>query len=86
MTYDEWLETVPSEITDDALWKMTLYRQALFLGDIAWHDVCKVAQDRRTFRLSDQLYRATGKISTNIEAAKSAKKLLPTKPIPSTNS
>ena len=66
MTYEKWLKTVPSEITTDALWQMTLYRQALFLGDIGWHDACKLAQDRRTLRLSDQLYRATGKISTNI--------------------
>ena len=66
MTYDEWLETVPPEITDDALWQMTLYLQALFLGEIAWHDVSKLTQDRRTLRLSDQLYQATGKISTNI--------------------
>jgi four helix bundle protein len=45
---------------------MQLYRQTLFLGEIAWFDATKLLQDRRTLRLSDQLYRATGKISTNI--------------------
>jgi four helix bundle protein len=45
---------------------MTLFRQALFLGELSWFDVCKLAQDRRTLRLSDQLYRSTGSISANI--------------------
>ena len=66
MTFNDWLETIPSEITNDSLWKMTLYRQALFLGELGWFDACKLVQDRRTLRVSDQLYRATGKISTNI--------------------
>ncbi len=66
MTYDDWLESIPPEITADALWQMTLYRQALFLGELAWSDVCKLGQDRRTMKLSDQLYRAAGSISANI--------------------
>ena len=66
MTFDDWLKTVPPEITNDTLWKMQLYRQALFLGELGWHDASKLAKDRRTLRLSDQLYRATGKISTNV--------------------
>jgi four helix bundle protein len=66
MTYDDWLESVPREITADALWQMKLYRQALFLGELAWFDVCKLALDRKTIRLSDQLYRSAGSISANI--------------------
>jgi four helix bundle protein len=65
-TYQEWLTTVPSEITADALWHMEVYRIALFIGEIAWPDVCKLAQDRRMLEVSDQLYRSTGSISTNI--------------------
>lgn len=66
MTYDDWLKSVPPEITADALWQMTLYRQALFLGELAWFDVCKLVQDNRTIKVSDQLYRACGSISANI--------------------
>ncbi len=66
MTFDDWIKTVPIEITADSLWQMTLYRQALFLGDLGWYDVCKLAQDRRTLNLSDQLYRSVGSISANI--------------------
>jgi len=65
-TYQEWLTTVPSEITADALWHMEVYRIALFIGEIAWSDVCKLSQDRRMLELSDQLYRSTGSISANI--------------------
>jgi four helix bundle protein len=66
MNFDEWLSTVPVEITADPLWQMTLYRQALFLGKLAWFDVCHLTQDQRTVRIADQLYRAAGSISANI--------------------
>ncbi|HID86326.1 MAG TPA: four helix bundle protein, partial [Anaerolineae bacterium] len=39
---------------------------ALFASDLAWHDVCKLAQDKRTVSLSDQPYRAVGSIGANI--------------------
>ena len=66
MKYQEWLETVPEEITGDLLWKMKVYRLALFVADLGWHDVAKLMQDKRTISLSDQLYRALGSISANI--------------------
>ena len=66
MNFTSWLETVPPEITNDPLWRMEVYRIALFVGEIAWPDVCKLAQDRRMLEVSDQLYRAVGSISANI--------------------
>ena len=66
MTYEDWLTSIPPEISDDPVWKATVYRQALFLGEISWFDACKLALDKRTLEISDQLYRATGKISSNI--------------------
>jgi four helix bundle protein len=45
---------------------MAAYRLALFLGDVGWHDVTKLAQDRRTIGLSSQLYEALGSISANL--------------------
>jgi len=67
MNYDEWEKTVPSTLSEDALWKMKGYRYALFLSDIAWLDVSKLMQDARTKSLSDQLYRAVGSVSANLE-------------------
>ena len=66
MTYDEWAQGVPACIREDSLWRMKAYRVGLFLSDLAWHDVTKLAADRRTQSLADQLYRAVGKISSNL--------------------
>jgi four helix bundle protein len=67
MNYDEWEKSVPSILSEDALWKMKVYRYALFLSDIAWLDVSKLMQDVRTKSLSDQLYRAVGSVPANLE-------------------
>ncbi len=65
-TYKQWEVTVSANITSDVLWKVSVYRYSLFLGDIAWQDVTRLMQDRRTIGLADQLYRAVGSISANI--------------------
>jgi len=66
MNYKEWARSVPREITDDALWTVEAYRLGLFTADVGWRDVTKLMSDRRTLRLSDQLYRSLGSISANI--------------------
>jgi len=66
MNYHDWEKALPLEITSDSLWKMEAYRLGLFLSDICWYDVTKLIKDRRTVRLSDQLYRSTGSIGANI--------------------
>ena len=65
-SFQEWLETVSEDFTGDVLWKMVVYRYALFLGELAWHDATKLMKDRRTLKLSDQLYEAVGSVSANI--------------------
>ena len=66
MTYEEWLKSVPEEITGDSLWKMKAYRLGVFVADVGWHDVTKLMQDRRTLRVADQVYRSLGSISANL--------------------
>ena len=66
MNYDEWLKTIPPEFSEDPIWQVTVYRQSLFLGELAWHDACKLALDKRTLSVADQLFRAVGSISANI--------------------
>ncbi len=66
MTYEEWLASVPAELTNDPLWRMEVYRLAVLAGDLAWHDVSRLARDKRTVGLSDQLYRAIGSVSANV--------------------
>lgn len=66
MNFQSWVQEMPTTITNDPIWKSVVYQQGLFLGELAWHDVCKLAQDKRTVALSDQLYRAAGSVSANI--------------------
>lgn len=66
MNYQEWADTVPQAITGDVLWKVEVYRLALFAADIGWQDVTILTSDRRTLALADQLYRALGSVSANI--------------------
>jgi len=67
MTYNEWEKTVPANLKEDVLWTVTAYRLALFLNDIAWHDVQRLAKEICTRSLADQLYRSAGSICANIE-------------------
>ena len=66
VNYEEWVDSIPPEISGDSLWKMEAYRLALFVADVGWHDVTKLIQDKRTVGLADQLYRALGSISANL--------------------
>ncbi len=67
MNFAEWEKKVPDVIQNDVLWKMKVYRLALFLSDIGWEDVSKLAADPRTKALSNQLYRSVGSVAANLE-------------------
>jgi len=66
MKFDEWVMSLPKDITGDSLWKMEAYRLALFTTEIGWHDVTELMKDRRTIGIADQLYRALGLVSANL--------------------
>ncbi len=66
MNFDEWARSIPQTITGDPLWKVEAHRLGLFAADIGWHDVTRLMQDKRTFDLSDPLYRSLGSISANV--------------------
>jgi four helix bundle protein len=67
LTFDEWVTTVPTLVSADPVWSVKAYRLALYVADIGWGDVTHLVGDDRTKSLSDQLYRALGSISANIE-------------------
>ncbi|MGA7731493.1 MAG: four helix bundle protein [Chloroflexia bacterium] len=64
--FARWEESVSAELKTDPLWRMKVYRLSLFLGTIAWRDVTKLSDDKRTVATADQLYRAIGSIGANI--------------------
>ena len=66
MRYDEWQVGVPDDIKGDSLWKLEVYRIALFSSDIAWQDALALSKNSLTRDIADQLYRAVCSISANI--------------------
>jgi len=66
MNYAEWLGNVPSEITNDPIWKLEVYRLGLFAGDIGWQDVQILAKKPMMLSVADQLHRSIDSISVNL--------------------
>lgn len=66
MKYDEWILSVPDEIIKDPIWKLEVYRLALFAGDIGWHDVLTLSKEKLMYSVADQLHRSLGSISANL--------------------
>ena len=65
--YIAWLRTVPTDFTADPLWRMSAYRYSLFLMTKSQDDLAFVLRCQETRALADQLIRAIGGISANIE-------------------
>ena len=66
MNYQEWMTTVPDEITQDPLWGLEVYRLALFVADIGWEDVVLLDKNKITRDAADQIHRSLDSISANI--------------------
>ena len=66
MNYAEWLETVPSELTNDPIWRLEVYRLALFADDIGWNDVLALSKNNLMWSVADHLHRSLGSISANL--------------------
>lgn len=74
MKYAEWLDGVPLEITNDPIWKLEVYRLALFAGDIGWQDVLVLSKNKLMGSIADQLHRSLGSISANLTEGHSRSK------------
>ncbi len=66
MKYAEWLVDVPSEITNDPIWKLEVYRFALFAGDIGLQDALFLMKKPLMLSIADQLHRSIDSISVNL--------------------
>ncbi|HMD79805.1 MAG TPA: four helix bundle protein, partial [Anaerolineales bacterium] len=66
MNYQEWITTVPVEITQDPLWKLEVYRLGLFIAEIGWEDVVLLNKNNLTRDAADQIIRSLDSISANI--------------------
>lgn len=66
MKYAEWLIDVPSEITNDPIWKLEVYRLGLFAGDIGLQDTLFLMKKPLMLSIADQLHRSIDSISVNL--------------------
>jgi four helix bundle protein len=64
--YEEWLASLPPSLISSPLWQMTVYRDAAFLVELAWHDTRKLAPHEDMLPIRRQLYHAVGSIGANI--------------------
>jgi four helix bundle protein len=62
----EWERTCSRAVTSDVIWKLDVYRSALFLLDRARSDARGVTATRPEASLVTQLIRAAGSVSANI--------------------
>jgi four helix bundle protein len=62
----EWERTCPPTVTSDVIWKLDVYRSALFMLEGALDDVRGVSAGRPEAATVAQLLRAAGSISANI--------------------
>jgi len=76
MKYVEWLDGVPLEITNDPIWKLEVYRLALFAGDIGWQDILVLSKNKLMWSIANQLPRSLGLISANLTEGYSHSKVL----------
>ena len=65
-SYEEWEGQVPAAIKNDVLWRMSVYRLALFVAELVWHDTLKLAKKPHMRSVADQLLRSGGGISAHI--------------------
>ncbi len=66
MKYAEWIAGVPCEITNDPIWKMQVYRLALFAADIGRRDAVSLIKKPVARGVADQLFRSLCSISANL--------------------
>ena len=66
MRYTDWEAAVPPMLREDPLWRRQDYRLALYAADLGWDDVRRLADERASTAMADQLSRALGSISANI--------------------
>ena len=64
--YRAWEEMISPRFRGDALWRMSAYRYASYLSDLAWEDAVRLERRVISRALAAQICRAAGSIGANI--------------------
>ena len=51
MNYKDWEREVPESITGDVLWKMKVYRLALFAANLGWYDITNLREETEVYEV-----------------------------------
>jgi len=63
---EKWMQSLSSDVTSDALWRLICYREALFLFSLAREDALALHRVRPFALVAQQLASAVGGIAANI--------------------
>ena len=64
--FREWEKEPPPDLRGDSLWRMTAYRMAYFLADLARQDAINLLNRRAPWHKVDQLERSVESVESNI--------------------
>ncbi len=66
-SFEIWEERASAALRRSPLWKSVVYRKAMYLYDLAWHDCDTLKVDFRGKAVALQLIRSVGSIAANLE-------------------
>ena len=69
LPFDEWVNTLPTSLRNDPLWKAAYYRFAMYLYDLVWLDSVLIGKDFRGREIVHQVVRSAGSVCANMEEA-----------------
>jgi len=55
---EEWERSVPEAISLDTLWRMQVYRLALYAAHVGWQEAALISREPAAANLAEQLLRA----------------------------
>ena len=66
VTFAAWEAAPPAEVQQDPLWRMKVYRLAVFVSDCGVADAQRLARSPAFVGVADQLLRAAGSVGANV--------------------
>ena len=66
VSFGEWEAAAPTSVQQDPLWRMKVYRLAVFVGYCGVTDAQKLARSPAFIGVADQLLRAAGSVGANV--------------------
>ena len=69
LPFEEWVNTLPTSLRADPLWKSAYYRLAMYVYDLVWLDSEKINKDFRGREIVHQIVRSSGSVCANMEEA-----------------